>query len=296
MIRFIKSILSVLLVFPIFGADLDLKEKKCREEFEKLWEGFMREKREFPPWSAEWSEDELKKRYDQMVKDRWAFYFINKEDYAIPNAIGKFNDRFPISHDWTSWHSRYPYPLTFLYNQAVFHYNASFLSLHGHRILAIESPSAQNIQAFYALFTEYPVSPFVHLFSENEDNYPYWQEEVFLEKSGGYIPYHHWVQRHEIEPKQLFELVQEIRRQECAGAILGVSCRAGTGRTGTLIAAYLLLLDIDRQLETKEIKDLHIEIDKLVWELCLQRPFMVPHFFQYKLLYQLVDYYLSILR
>jgi hypothetical protein len=313
MIPFTKSALRILGIFFLFFRlqacenTLLQKEAECKEEFNKLWNEFTRDGKSFIPWKRDWTEEELRARYDQMVIDRWVLYFVNPEDYKIPNAIGRYNDRFKIPDNWESWNSRYPYPLSFSYNLASPHYNASLLCIHGYRILAIESPSNKNFQAFYQLFDVYQISDFVHLFSpmdSGETHYPYWDKKTVIEEGKLFLnffcqkirffPFDHWVQRHDVPPETLLQLVKNVAKSHPPEDLLGVSCRAGTGRTGTFTAAFILLSEINKQLSQEvAIENVKVEIDKLIWELCLQRPFIVPHFCQYKTLYQFIDCYIN---
>ena len=84
---------------------------------------------------------------------------------------------------------------------------------------------------------------------------------------------------------------------EGPGQMVGVHCRAGVGRTGLFLAAYALIRDIDQQIANgARVDDVRVSVDKVVWELSLQRTFMVTHFSQYTALYQLVNSYTEALR
>lgn len=75
---------------------------------------------------------------------------------------------------------------------------------------------------------------------------------------------------------------------------MAVSCRAGAGRTGTFIASYLIIDKIDEQLNKGVSPDnIDLDIDKIVWEISVQRPFAITHKDQYKTLYRLADRYIE---
>jgi protein tyrosine phosphatase len=74
-------------------------------------------------------------------------------------------------------------------------------------------------------------------------------------------------------------------------------CHAGVGRTGTFIAGFLLIDEIDRQIkEGVSLEKLNISVEKIVKQLSLQRPYMVQKPQQYVTLYRLVGVYINRLK
>ena len=106
-----------------------------------------------------------------------------------------------------------------------------------------------------------------------------------------------WENHDGIEPDELAGLVKAVMNEETPSQMIAVHCRAGVGRTGTFLAAYAIISDIDRQIASGvEPAHLSVSIDKIMWELSLQRPFMVSHYSQYLSLYRLADWYVNSLR
>ena len=68
-------------------------EKICETEkgFLERWNDFVGDNREFPLWSRNWEKDDLRVRFDQMLKERWDVYFNNPEDFGKKDVFGSFN-------------------------------------------------------------------------------------------------------------------------------------------------------------------------------------------------------------
>lgn len=250
------------------------------------------------------SDQILDERFEKMSSDRWKIYFINSEDYGKKDVLGVYKEKFKTPENWEIWHSRYPYPLAFKYNLAYENYDASIiLSSNKTKFLAIEAPSSKNILEFYKLFDIYKISCFVRLNSPdeyNEDYYPFWSEKMeddthlnLGERSVNFLSYE-WPHRRGADIISLLNLIKDAQSVFDNSEFMAVSCRAGAGRTGTFIASYIIIGQIDEQL-SKEISpdDINIDIDRIVWEISVQRPFAITHKEQYKTLYRLADYYIQ---
>lgn len=252
--------------------------------------------------------DELKKRFDEMTEYRWKIYFKNPQDIHKPGAIGVFNEEYKPIENWDKLKSRFAYPTGLAYNVAHKNYNAGILIADAENIfLAIEAPSSKNIDNFYEMISEYDVESLVRLnsFSEyDEDFYPYWEKYKLEESSEklkigdnimDYYEYN-WAHKQDANVKDIAEIVENVLSLR-KGKIMAVSCRAGAGRTGTYICSYLILNEIKKQIDRGvSIDDISLNIDKIVWEMSVQRPFAVTHFPQYEMLYRLADYKLTKLK
>lgn len=103
-----------------------------------------------------------------------------------------------------------------------------------------------------------------------------------------------WEDDQKFDSKQLIALVKATMSHESPNQMMGIHCRAGVGRTGTFLAAYTLIRDIDEQIaHTTNVDQIQISIDRTVWQISLQRPFMVAHYSQYLTLYEVVNSYMA---
>lgn len=255
------------------------------------------------------SSEELKSRFDKMTKDRWNIYFKNPQDLGKPGAWGIFNEEYKSPDHWEELKSRFSNPTCLSYNIAHEKYNAEILISDKDTIfLAIEAPSSKNIDTFYDMMSKYEIESLVRLNSFNEyseDFYPYWDKLIKshdnnspdqIDIGGNLIDYYHYEWPHKqnadiVEISKIAESVINSRK----GKFMAVSCRAGSGRTGTYICSYLILNEIKKQIDEgiSSVNDISLNIDKIVWEMSIQRPFAVTHFPQYEMLYRLTDYNIS---
>jgi len=287
--------------------------------FEQRWHDFC-DTMNFPLWKPDWKEEDLKARFDQMMKDRWMEYFVNPEDFNKEEDFGKvgfsgsWKEKYQKPKDWESWFSRYPTPLPLLYNLASPLYNASIINLHGKHFLAMEAPCEKNLKTFMQILHDYQVTDLVRLTpaydEDGESCFPYWSGNTSLcpghngllldigDRKINYFFTNCWKNHQGIEPNELLALVKTVMKtNETDNKMIGVHCRAGFGRTGVFITAYALLDDIDRQIAASiDFDHLEVSIDKVIWELSLQRTFSVCHFPQYLTLYQLVNHYVNTLK
>lgn len=221
-------------------------------------------------------------------------------------------------------HHRYrdPSMIAFEYNHTDDSYNASSITLNGLRFLALEAPSERTLDAFFHLLYNFQVTHLVRLTPATVDgvekSYPYWKENEATEEgkttsllhipleTGGKkrthytIPYttiETWKGNHAISPQKLLSLILRVRQGHTPSSLVAVHCHSSVGRTGTFIAGFALLREIDKQVAAgKKLENLDISIEEVVKKLNLQRPMMVQVAQQYLMLYRLVDLYVKNLK
>jgi uridine phosphorylase len=306
------------LIILLFGA-LNFSSVNCEEDrhvekkFQEHWDEFHGDTRHFPLWKPDWKEDELKNRFDQMTEERWQVYFTNPQDCHNADGVGHYRDSYETPQSFESWGSRYSHPGSFRYNLASPHFNASFITLHGRHFLAMEAPTKENVQAFCDLLDQYHVTDLVRLtpaqFHDRENSFPYWEGHLNINPKNGkttieigqrernYFFTDCWVNHEATEPARLIALIKAVIDPRNDSQMVAVHCRAGVGRTGTFLAACALIQDIDAQIAGGiDADSIQVSIDRVVWELALQRPFMISHLSQYVGLYQLVSEYVESIR
>lgn len=302
--HFMKSFLCFLLLFTstLFSNTICDAEKG----FLTRWEIFFSEQ-EFPLWKPAGTSEDLQRRFKQFEKKRWEFYFLNAKDAQEQGIEGIYRPELQTPSNYKSFGSRYRYPGSFNYNLASTQYNASIITLNGKAFIAMEAPTNENFKTFCQVLDQYQVTDLVRLTpaqgDHRENSIPYWEGHLGINLNGkttisiagremNYYATDLWKDHEGIEPKSLIAIVQSVKSQESASSMIAVHCRAGIGRTGTFIAAYELMREIDQQIASgKDIDHLEISIDQIIWELSLQRPFMVTKFSQYESLYRLVSDY-----
>lgn len=108
-----------------------------------------------------------------------------------------------------------------------------------------------------------------------------------------------WLDGEGLPPEQFLKLILKVKKSipEKNNSLIACHCSAGVGRTGTFIAGYHLIHEIDQQLQKGiPVEKLHISIEKIVKQLSIQRPLMVTKSEQYLSLYRLVDFYIHSLK
>lgn len=284
----------------------------AEQEFLVRWEAFGGNSKEFNQWSPEWRNEPIRARFKSLWDERLVVYFSNPEDLGKTDRELVRNQGFETPESWTTWHSRYPYPTACEYNLAIPEYNATIVKLRNSSFLAMEAPTEENLETFLHLLDTFEVTHLARLTPAQEnkrDNcFPYWEGRTHLHPKTArpilvtnareieYFATDLWKDHHGVEAERLLSLIEALRTSAAmtSNPIIAIHCRAGVGRTGTLMAGHILLEDIDRQLASGKTGDeIEISIDRVIWELSLQRPFSVTHFDQYRTLYQLVDLYLS---
>ena len=186
---------TMLLSFAaLFGQERAMTLELAEKGFQERWSEFQGESKQFPLWSLDSKEEELKSRFDQIMRERWQVYFVNPEDFVNPDfgkptAIGRFRACYETPASFKSWGSRYALPGSFSYNLASPDYNASIITLNGKRFLAMEAPTKENVSAFNAILKQYHVTDLVRLTpaaSHNrEDCFPYWEGHLDIDAKTG---------------------------------------------------------------------------------------------------------------
>lgn len=246
----------------------------------------------------------INERYEKICQKKWEMYFSNPEDRGNPDILGVYKKEFKIPENWkTKLQTRLDFPCTFEYNLAHKTYNASLIFLDDNKFLAIEAPSSKNIKSFFELVDKYDISHFVKLNAPNEyseDYYHFWEdrntgEKDVLKFSKGNVKLlsYIWKNREAGNPEIICDMVEDIYKGN-NGKIIAVSCRGGAGRTATFIAAYTLIKEIKNQnSQGIDISNVNISIDRILWEILLQRPYAIAFGTQYNNLYRIIDTYVS---
>ncbi len=289
----------------------DQKIQSSKNEFKKKWDLFS-EKKKFDLWKKDWTVEELKNKFDNLFNERLKVYYVDPEKCTSNNPIWVYKEEYKPADNWKDILSRYQYPLTFSYNKVDADYNASIITINNHTFLAMEAPQENNCHIFYQILNQYAVTDIVRLTIENqpikgESCYCYWKEKEsidpvnnkkILNLGNSQINYFYtanWQDHKGYDAKELLALVQSVKRSD--RQTIAVHCRAGIGRTATFIAAYILVEEIDNQIKRGTAPDnIQISIERIFWELSLQRPFAITHFPQYVSLHELVNYYIETLK
>lgn len=212
-----------------------------------------------------------------------------------------------------------PALLAFDYNQTNRNYNASTVLLNGFKFLALESPTSKTLKHFFLLLQNHRVTQLVRLTGATENtgtlSTPYWNNnlktnaqhnQTFLNIQQPYSasPYtlHYyatdvWPENHGVAADELLKLILKVRKNADQDGLIACHSMHGNGRTGTFIAGFLLLSEIDRQIATGIPKNaIDISVEKIVMQLSLQRPYLVRKPEQYISLYRLLDLYVKNLK
>lgn len=288
--------------------------KGIKIAFEKLSEKHL-VKEKFQKWSMDRPEEDILKEFDKLDKWREGLWYKNpsakvlesKEDFMISQEL-------LINHLY-----RKPHLIAFAYNATDTSYNSSTVVLNGHTFLSMEAPSEGTLRSFFNLLHNFAVTHLVRLTPSMEDgnfkSYPYWRgneetdsntEQTYLNiplESEEDIPHPYrlryistnsWKDHHTTAVEDLLNLILQARRGYTLNSLIAVHCHSGVSRTGTFIAGFLLLDEIDNQIaKGKKLEELDISIEKVVKQLSLQRFYMVGKPKQYLLLYRLVDHYVK---
>ncbi len=273
--------------------------KRALGGYMKRWEAFCSLRTSFTPWKADWNEEEIRARFETLRHERREIYYANPElydkDYDLLVATEDYAQAPEIVQ---SGRYRCRNCVAFSYNLATSLYNASVIHLNGSHFLALEAPSACNLDAFFHLLDHYAITHLIRLTPavENREErcFPYWEplKEGTNEMRGSlaYYALDSWEDRQGFDVKPLLALIYDVMHSKKVDKrVMAVHCFGGVGRTGTLIAAFGLIEEMERQiLEGRSVDEVEVSVEEVVWQLSIQRPYMVASSFQYQTLHEVV--------
>lgn len=287
--------------------------QEVESAFEQRWNLFIKGK-QFKRYVRNQTSANIAEEFKELQTLRLQTFFVDpKASHLISKA------EYMIAQDLLEkGFFRTPKTIAFQYNRTDPSYNSSIIVLNGFRFLALEGPKPELIRNFFTLLQNHQVTQLVRLTPAEEKgkqkSYPYWKgKTTFDQKTGDLflkIPQAHsktpysiryyaldkWYDHQGISAKTLLNLILQVRKQaaEPSTGLLATHCAGGIGRTGTFLAGYVLLDEIDKQI-AKGIspENIDLSIEKVVLQLSLQRSFMVSKNAQYESLYRLIDLYLT---
>jgi|GEM_PF-1731300 len=288
--------------------------QQCESVFKKLSKKFL-DKKDYKMWSFDRPKEEILEEFNQLDCWREEVWYKNRDADTLESQKDFIvSQELLINH-----HYRKPHLIAFQYNNADASYNCSLCSINGLKFLALEAPSKTSVKNFFNLLHNFQVTHLVRLTpaTENGDEkcYPYWEGKAISSASTQddilnipleseeenpkpyklhYVWTDAWKDHQSGSAQELLDLILRTRSGYGPSSIIAVHCHSGVARTGTFIAGFLLLDEIDRQI-AKGIKpqDLKISIEKVVKQLSLQRFYMVGKPMQYLTVYRLVDLYVQ---
>jgi hypothetical protein len=287
--------------------------KEIEEAFEQRATLFLTGKR-CHAWQMKKSDKEIATEFDHINEWRFNTWYV---DPSSTTLVAR--DDFMIAQDLLEkGYFLQPQTIAFNYNKTDATYNSSSIVLNGIKFLAMEGPSRKTLPNFFNLLINHQVNQLVRLCPAEEPGfnkmYPYWYgkikkeaktHNVYLQIPQGplnskpypilYYAMENWSPGQNPSVKELLNLIQNVKSEfDPASGLLACHCTNGDGRTGTFIAAFVLITEIDKQVAAGRAKTaLNFSIEKIVMQLSLQRPYMVLTKEQYLLLYRLVDFYVS---
>lgn len=205
---------------------------------------------------------------------------------------------------------RNPNCIAFEYNKVSPYYNGSIITLDELKFLSLEGPLERSVRRFFYVLLDANVPLLVRLTPEIENGVErcasYWEGRVEgmqiaiprhlgAPKLINYLSMDDWKDNSSTNAELLLDMVLIARKlHNPSKGPLAVHCSGGVGRSGTFIAAYCLVHEIDKQLRNgTSLEDIKVSIEQLVARLSLQRYHMVARPSQYLNLYQLVEIYFA---
>jgi hypothetical protein len=292
---------------------IETKFATAEQGFAQRWKVFAKNKK-FTAFSRQFTDEQILKEFDTIIATRNAIYYENPEQQPLLST-----QDFERSQELLmgGFHKA-PHLIAFSYNYSHPSYNSSNVILNGYKFLALEGPQKpEHVGHFKRLLINYDVKKVVRLTNDVENGVfkseNYWKDNVTQLENGQQLlsytlpeeekhqPYKFtyyaiddWADHTGTDHKRLLNFVQQVRKDYQAGDIIAVHCSAGVGRTGTFVAAFLILDDIDNQIKKGVAVDkLHISIEEIVYKISLQRAYLVGEKSQYLTLHKLVQEYLN---
>lgn len=289
------------------------KFSTAEDGWQQRWHDFSK-KKIFTKYNPEFDDDQIRSEFEKMCATRNGIYYENPGEQPLVS-----NPDYERSQELlTGRFYKAPHLIAFAYNMSHPCYNSSNIILNGFKFLALEGPQRpDHVDQFKKLLINYNVQQIVRLTSDLEDGVfkseNYWDDNTFDDEYGNkfisltlneeekrkpyiykYYALDNWADHTGADPNILLDLVQQVRNNHVPGEIIAVHCSAGVGRTGTFIAALLLLDQIDKQLDSGiSAADIELSIQELVYKITLQRAYLVGERSQYLTLHKLVRQYLT---
>lgn len=285
----------------------------AEQGFAERWQSFSKDKN-FSVFSNKLTDEQILAEFDKVIVTRNAVYYENPGQQPLFSTQDFERSQELLVGEFY----KNPHTIAFTYNYSHPSYNSSNVTLNGHRFLALEGPQKpEHVKHFKRLLINYDVKKIVRLTKDVEagvfKSENYWEGNSKQQENGQQLltyilpeeqegqPYSftyyaidNWEDNTGIDPKVLLDFVQQVRKDYKFGELIAVHCSAGVGRTGTFIAAFLILEEIDKQLKSGVRPDkLNLSIEELVYKITLQRAYLVGEKSQYLTLYKVVQEYLA---
>ncbi len=297
-----------------------LPQQYLETRFQTIQQGFEERAmlflkgRPFQRWEMNKPRKNILIEFDQLNEWRFRTWYVNPKAKTLISRMD-----FMVAQELLE-KGLYKKPalLAFDYNQTDGHYNASTIVLNGFKFLALESPVSRTLKHFFLLLQNHRVTQLVRLSGTAENNTaldtPYWANNLKTNAHNETLlnirePYHPspytlhyyttdvWPENHGVAAAELLRLILKVKKHVDPNGLIACHSTHGNGRTGTFIAGFLLLNEIDKQIAAGTAKSaLDVSVEKIVMQLSLQRPYLVRKAEQYVTLYRLLDLYVKNLK